>query len=69
MAELRDQVETFVSRQYSGLLQSVQTNAANTAALRQDLDGALGIIDYRIAEDRRILGELQYQVDREMPHS
>eukprot|EP00959_Pyramimonas_sp_CCMP1952_P124164 2596388-Pyramimonas_sp.AAC.1 len=32
-AELRDQVETFVSRQYSGLVQSVQTNAAHTAAL------------------------------------
>eukprot|EP00959_Pyramimonas_sp_CCMP1952_P307302 6432125-Pyramimonas_sp.AAC.1 len=39
-AELRDQVETFVSRQCSGLVQSVQANAAHNAALRQGFDGA-----------------------------
>eukprot|EP00959_Pyramimonas_sp_CCMP1952_P400631 8394529-Pyramimonas_sp.AAC.1 len=61
LAELRDQVETFVPRQCSGLAQSVQTNAANAAALRQDFHGALAIMDSRIAEDRRILGELQFQ--------
>eukprot|EP00959_Pyramimonas_sp_CCMP1952_P235324 4917263-Pyramimonas_sp.AAC.1 len=69
IAEPRDQVETFVPRQHSGRMQSVQANAANAAALRQDFDGALAIIDSRIAEDRRILGELQFQVDREVSHS
>eukprot|EP00959_Pyramimonas_sp_CCMP1952_P113272 2367588-Pyramimonas_sp.AAC.1 len=48
-------------RQYSGLVQSVQANAAHAAALRQEFDGALAIIDPRIAEYRRIIGELQCQ--------
>ena len=37
--------------------------------LRRDFDGALEIIDRRISEDRRILGDCQYQVDRLQAHS
>ena len=68
LAELRDQVETFAAQQFSGLAQTVAETASQTAVLRGDLRRGLMLIDTRIAEDRWILGQVQYQVDAVESH-
>ena len=64
LAELRDQVETIAHRQMQVLQTAIGQRAQETAALRQDLTAALDLIDRKFAEDRRILAEVQFQVDR-----
>ena len=74
LAEQRDQVETFVTRQTAGMQAAIVNNTQRCEHVRQELERlhallaqlatTTGQVDGRIAEDRRILGALQYQVDR-----
>ena len=60
-AELKDSIETFTTQQVSNV-------AADTARLRSELEGVILEISEKIAADRVILGNLQYQADVVQSH-